>query len=95
MRNGPTCFMVTLLLLLPAARLAAQLTPPDAGSASPTFSFFPPGARSLGMGGTFIAIADDATAAEANPAGLVILSKPEVSAHSHGASPERQEAEGW
>lgn len=33
------------------------------------------------MGATFIGLADDATASEANPAGLVILNRPEVSAH--------------
>jgi hypothetical protein len=33
------------------------------------------------MGGTFIALADDATAAEANPAGLTQLSRPEISIH--------------
>ena len=43
------------------------------------FSFINPGARSGAMGGAFIALADDATAAEANPAGLTILTKPEVS----------------
>jgi long-subunit fatty acid transport protein len=42
------------------------------------FNFSNPGARSLGMGGAFIARADDATAAEANPAGLTILRKPEL-----------------
>ncbi len=43
------------------------------------FNFLNPGARSSAMGGAFIALADDATAAEANPAGLTILTKPEVS----------------
>lgn len=43
------------------------------------FSFVNPGARSTAMGGAFIGLADDATAAEANPAGLTILTKPEVS----------------
>lgn len=43
------------------------------------FNFGNPGARSLGMGGAFIGLADDASAAEANPAGLTILRKPEVS----------------
>jgi long-subunit fatty acid transport protein len=38
-----------------------------------------PGAYSLGMGGAFIGGADDATAAYANPAGLVNISRPEVS----------------
>ncbi len=43
------------------------------------FSFGNPGARALGMGGAFLGLADDASAAEANPAGLTILRKPEVS----------------
>ena len=38
------------------------------------------GARALGMGGAFISIADDATAASWNPAGLIQLEKPEMSA---------------
>jgi long-subunit fatty acid transport protein len=37
------------------------------------------GARALGMGGAFIAIADDATAAAWNPAGLSVLEKTEAS----------------
>ena len=37
------------------------------------------GARAMGMGGAFIAIADDATAASWNPAGLIRLERPEVS----------------
>jgi photosystem II stability/assembly factor-like uncharacterized protein/long-subunit fatty acid transport protein len=37
------------------------------------------GARAMGMGGAFIAIADDATAASWNPAGLIQLEKPELS----------------
>lgn len=43
------------------------------------FNFSSPGARSLGMGGAFVALADDATAAFANPAGLTTLTAPEVS----------------
>ncbi len=43
------------------------------------FSFSDPGARSIGFGGAFVALADDATAAFANPAGLVQLLRPEVS----------------
>jgi long-subunit fatty acid transport protein len=43
------------------------------------FSFSNPGARSMGFGGAFAALADDATAAFANPAGLTQLSKPELS----------------
>jgi long-subunit fatty acid transport protein len=37
------------------------------------------GARAMGMGGAFIAIADDATAASWNPAGLIQLERPELS----------------
>jgi len=37
------------------------------------------GARALGMGGAFIAIADDATAASWNPGGLIRLDRPEIS----------------
>ena len=44
------------------------------------FNFNNPGARALGMGGAFVAVADDATAVIANPAGLVILQRPELSA---------------
>jgi long-subunit fatty acid transport protein len=49
-----------------------------------------PGARSLGFGGAFVAIADDATAAYANPAGLVQLVRPEISfeARSWGGDQE-------
>jgi long-subunit fatty acid transport protein len=45
------------------------------------YNFAPPGARSLAMGASFLGLADDATAAASNPAGLTILTKPEVSAH--------------
>ena len=37
------------------------------------------GARAIGMGGAFIAIADDATAASWNPGGLIQLIEPEIS----------------
>lgn len=42
-------------------------------------SFSDPGARSMGFGGAFVALADDATAAFANPAGLAQLLRPEIS----------------
>jgi hypothetical protein len=41
--------------------------------------FTNPGARSISLGGAFAAIADDATAAFANPAGLVQILRPEIS----------------
>ncbi len=43
------------------------------------FNFAPPGARAMAMGKAFIALADDATAAETNPAGLTTLVTPELS----------------
>jgi long-chain fatty acid transport protein len=58
--------------------LAAQNTDIESLSGL-QFNFGNPGARSLGMGGAFIGLADDASAAEANPAGLTILRKPEFS----------------
>ena len=42
------------------------------------FNFVNPGGRALGMGGAFVGIADDATAAAANPAGLTNLLSPEL-----------------
>jgi long-subunit fatty acid transport protein len=38
-----------------------------------------PGARSLALGGAFVGLADDATAAYTNPAGLTNLTRPEIS----------------
>jgi long-chain fatty acid transport protein len=67
-----------LLLMLVAVPLAAQNTDIESLSGL-QFNFGNPGARSLGMGGAFLGLADDASAAEANPAGLTILRKPEVS----------------
>lgn len=43
------------------------------------FNLSTPGAKNLALGSAFISLADDATAAYSNPAGLIILSKPEVS----------------
>ncbi|MGZ5472523.1 MAG: OmpP1/FadL family transporter [Thermoanaerobaculia bacterium] len=67
-----------LLILLLATSAAAQNTDIEALSGL-QFNFGNPGARALGMGGAFIGLADDASAAEANPAGLTILRVPEVS----------------
>ena len=86
-RSGPPCplrrggrLVAAAVIVLAAALLAA------AGASAQTlagnrfnFNFSNPGARSLGFGGAFAALADDATAAFANPAGLVQLTRPEVS----------------
>lgn len=50
---------------------------------SSTFNPVGSGARALGMGGAFIAIADDATAASWNPGGLIQLRKPEFAVVGH------------
>src|SRR5204863_7128769 len=68
-------FILIALVALPAA---AQNTDIESLSGL-QFNFGNPGARSLGMGGAFLGLADDASAAEANPAGLTILRKPEIS----------------
>ena len=65
---------VTLQVLGSAARAGAQSTDDDS-----VFDFSLPGARSRGMGGAFVAIADDATSVYSNPAGLTNLFRPEVS----------------
>lgn len=50
------------------------------------FNFAPPGARSMAMGNAFAGRADDATAAFANPAGLLWLRNDEVSVEARAAS---------
>ena len=78
------------LLTVPALRvfvlfvsIAVQLAPGNSvaqeGPPALEFNFSNPGARSMALGGAFVALADDATAAFANPAGLVQLSRPEIS----------------
>jgi len=49
-----------------------------------------PGARSLGLGGAFVAVADDATAAWANPSGLMQLARPEISLEGRSWSEDRE-----
>src|ERR1051325_8553322 len=73
MRRFVVAAIICTLLALP---LAAQNTDIESLSGL-QFNFGNPGARSLGMGGAFIGLADDASAAEANPAGLTILRKTE------------------
>jgi len=68
---------VAAICTLIALPMAAQNTDIESLSGL-QFNFGNPGARSLGMGGAFLGLADDASAAEANPAGLTILRKPEI-----------------
>ncbi|HOY66149.1 MAG TPA: PorV/PorQ family protein [Candidatus Ozemobacteraceae bacterium] len=68
-------------LLLLAALVVASAVPVSADSAGQAGAFLKMGvgARALGMGSAFTAIADDSTAAFWNPAGLATLEKSEAS----------------
>lgn len=67
------------LLVLGAQAIASEAQEAPQPILATQFSFSNPGARSLGLAGAFVALADDATAAWANPAGLVQITRPEVS----------------
>ncbi|MFN7988022.1 MAG: hypothetical protein U0529_11150 [Thermoanaerobaculia bacterium] len=68
--------LAPLLVLALAAPAAAQVE--SALLSKVSFNLTNPGGKSLAMGGAFTAIADDATAAIANPAGLGLLSSIEA-----------------
>ncbi|MCP3963272.1 MAG: hypothetical protein GY719_35985 [bacterium] len=74
---GKIAWAVIVAVLATAQGAAAQ----GPEQVPPTFEYnlTNPGARSMGFAGAFAALADDATAAFANPAGLVQLVEPEVS----------------
>lgn len=80
-RNSLAQFPPTAAVLLVGVAMALSPVPALAQQAVVPLqlSFSDPGARSAGFGGAFVAVADDATAAFANPAGLVQLLRPEVS----------------
>jgi long-chain fatty acid transport protein len=73
------------LIARAAVLLAGTLTLAGAAHAQSSlqvpiqFDFLNPSARSLALGGAFVGLADDATAALVNPAGLIELTLPEVS----------------
>jgi long-subunit fatty acid transport protein len=69
----------TILMLLVAFLLGASTVNAQSVEFSSTLNPVGSGARATGMGGAFIAVADDATAASWNPAGLIQLEKPELS----------------
>ena len=71
--------------LLGISGVAFAITDSDVNSVIP-FNFANPGARSLGMGGAFLGLADDATAAYTNPAGLTQLLEPEISVEGRHTS---------
>jgi long-chain fatty acid transport protein len=68
-------FFVFFSIIFCLAQLNCAFAFEFASSPNPVGS----GARAMGMGGAFIAVADDATAASWNPGGLVQLKTPEIS----------------
>lgn len=67
--------MAALCATLPASPAFAQTS----AQIPLQFDFLNPGAKSKAMAGAFVGLADDATASFANPAGLILISRPEVS----------------
>jgi long-chain fatty acid transport protein len=70
----PQLVLVSWLLCL-AAEASAQ----SSLQVPIQFDFLNPSARSLALGGAFVGLADDATAALVNPAGLINLTRKEIS----------------
>ncbi len=82
MKSGLLC-LIFGILIASAGNLAAQ-EPRRVYTGSLRniqFNYNQPSARAIGLGGAFVAIADDATACEANPAGLTSLLSPEMATH--------------
>jgi long-chain fatty acid transport protein len=77
MRTDLRRTMAAVLTLAAAGPAWAQTN--QEVNAAIQFNFSNPGARSLAMGGTLTGLADDATAALANPSALPLLPAPEVS----------------
>lgn len=93
-RTRPMAVRVALsaaLLACAAGAAEAQLNAENFARLG--FNFNAPGARSAALGGAFIPLADDATAAETNPAGLTVLLYPQVSFEFKGVEYTRTLAE--
>ncbi len=76
----PALAALALLLAALAAGRAAALGAMDKGTAGAAFLTLTPGARAEALGGAFGGVADDALAADYNPAGLGFLGKIEAAA---------------
>jgi len=85
-RRALHSFLGAAALLLMTAGMADAQSLEFSSSLNPVGS----GARAVGMGGAFIGVADDATAASWNPAGLIQLEAPEVSAVYGGFSRKQE-----
>jgi long-subunit fatty acid transport protein len=91
--NKKPLALVIATALLGAAAPAFAITDDEVNS-SIQFSFVPPGARALGLGGAFVGLADDATAAYSNPAGLTQLVSPEFSLEGRRINYESEYVDG-
>jgi long-subunit fatty acid transport protein len=80
-----TMRVMAAAVLVALAAPAHALTDSETNASIP-FSFANPGARSLGMGGAFIGLGDDATAAYTNPAGLTQPRQTEISLEARHTS---------
>lgn len=69
--NRNFCAMIFLIFILYIVDLCY-------GAEGAYFLLITPGARAIGLGQSFVAIADDATACYYNPAGLAFVSQPQV-----------------
>jgi hypothetical protein len=81
-------FLWLLIWMLAPGKVAAQTN--ERLYENLDFRFETPGARALGMGRTFVGLADDATAALSNPAGLSNLLEQEFSLEFRGTDMKRQ-----
>ncbi len=80
--------LLSAILLCPATGMALDN---DFWATGLNFHFFPPGARALGMGGAFVGLADDATAAASNPAGLAQLNRTQLAIEGRYFTTDSQE----
>lgn len=78
------CFLCVLLITLILSHDGIWAQPLESVKVTSSPNPVGSGARALGMGGAFIAVADDATAASWNPGGLIQLERPEISAVGEG-----------
>jgi len=76
-------FLCQILLVRPALAITDEEIFRDL-----RFNFINPGGRSLGMGGAFVSLANDATAAQANPAGLTTMLSSQLFAEIGFTSPD-------
>ncbi|MCK4447841.1 MAG: UPF0164 family protein, partial [Candidatus Marinimicrobia bacterium] len=66
------CVFFTIIPTIIFSQTETNVT--KVGTTSAQFLKIEPGARSVGMGGAFVAVANDATAIYSNPAGIARLS---------------------